>query len=275
MSADQPFTDEMEVHPDQVAGHGTLIKTRGHDGSYRVLKPIANANAESAFYQALIDDPSFVPLLREWIPKCYGTAEYKGTRYLIMEDLCGGYVAPCVFDMKIGVNQHHSGMDEEKIRVAKEKCLNSTSAALGMRMCGMKIYKKNSDKHEFWGREYGQKYTSEQLRIEGLEYFFHDGEQFRLDVAEGVLDSLRRFKEAFSATYGIRLISSSILVTYDAKGSAWTVKMIDFAHTFRSTTQDISYEYVGTEGQDNEYLIGISSFVKFMEQIVNEKKKQN
>jgi len=28
MSADQPFTDEMEVHPDQVAGHGTLIKTR-------------------------------------------------------------------------------------------------------------------------------------------------------------------------------------------------------------------------------------------------------
>ena len=53
------------------------------------------------------------------------------------------------------------------------------------------IYKKNSDKHEFWGREYGQKYTSEQLRIDGLEYFFHDGEQFRLDVAEGVLDSLR------------------------------------------------------------------------------------
>ena len=28
---------------------------RGHDGSYRVLKPIANANAESAFYQTLID----------------------------------------------------------------------------------------------------------------------------------------------------------------------------------------------------------------------------
>ena len=62
-----------------------------------------------------------------------------GTRYLIMEDLCGGYVAPCVFDMKIGVNQHHSGMDEEKIRVAKEKCLSSTSATLGMRMCGMKV----------------------------------------------------------------------------------------------------------------------------------------
>jgi len=56
-----------------------------------------------------------------------------------MEDLCGGYTAPCVFDMKIGVNQHHSGMDEEKIKIAKEKCANSTSATLGMRMCGMKV----------------------------------------------------------------------------------------------------------------------------------------
>jgi len=34
---------------------------------------------------------------------------------------------------------------------------------------------------------------------------------------------IRRLKEALAATYGIRLISSSILVTYDAKGTAWTV----------------------------------------------------
>lgn len=83
-----------------------------------------------------------------------------------------------------------------------------------------------------YDRIYGQNYTAEELKFKGMEYFFHDGERFRFELAVAVLESVKRLRDAILKTTGLRLISSSILITYDSEGTDYFVKLIDFAHAY-------------------------------------------
>lgn len=76
--------------------------------------------------------------------------------YIVLEDLTQGYRRPCVLDIKMGTRQHGVSASPEKATRHTAKCKSTTSYELGLRLCGMQIYRVSDgqymlkDKH--WGR---------------------------------------------------------------------------------------------------------------------------
>jgi hypothetical protein len=58
---------------------------------------------------------------------------------LVLEDLSYGYHRPSILDLKIGTRQHGPGAPAFKIASKTAKCSSTTSATLGLRMCGMQV----------------------------------------------------------------------------------------------------------------------------------------
>lgn len=59
--------------------------------------------------------------------------------YLMMENITSSYRRPCVLDLKMGTRQHGDDASAEKRTKQIAKCAASTSATLGVRLCGMQV----------------------------------------------------------------------------------------------------------------------------------------
>lgn len=134
--------------------------------------------------------------------------------FLMMENITSSYRRPCVLDLKMGTRQHGDDATAEKRSKQIAKCAASTSATLGVRLCGMQVYVPETGacvrRDKYWGRAL----TESGLR-EALRDFFAAGAGLRARVVRQVLRDLDALRRAIAKQTSYRFYSCSLLIVYE------------------------------------------------------------
>uniref|UniRef100_A0A1A8SLP9 Kinase n=1 Tax=Nothobranchius rachovii TaxID=451742 RepID=A0A1A8SLP9_9TELE len=161
-------------------------------------------------------------------------------KFILLENLTWRHSVPCVLDLKMGTRQHGDDASEEKKAMQIRKCQQSTSASIGVRLCGMQVYHSDTTQLMFMNKYHGRKLTLLGFK-EALFQFFHSGRRLRHELLSPVLSRLREMQAALEACESYRFYSSSLLIIYDGASHR--------KHTRRRTQDGLSED---EEEEDDE-----------------------
>ncbi|KAI1708181.1 inositol polyphosphate kinase domain-containing protein [Ditylenchus destructor] len=197
--------------------------------------------------------------------------------FMVLEDVVSFYRRPCVIDLKMGTRQYGDDASAQKRFSQTQKCRQSTSALMGIRLVGLQIYDPVTQQYTYINKFEGRR--MDRLKFyDALLIFFRQAGRSRLTQLIGRLENL---KGVLLVSEGFRFFSSSLLIAYDGDEPAKeerasthshyshpdiSLAMIDFAHsTFQGFMEDKLYT-----GVDEGYLLGMDSLITILKAILDE-----
>ncbi|VDN01877.1 unnamed protein product [Thelazia callipaeda] len=199
----------------------------------------------------------------EWAQRCQARSVeilLKGyALFLLLESTVSCFSHPSVVDLKMGTRQYGDDATDQKRQSQTDKCRESTSAAIGVRLVGMQLYSEETNDYS-----YVNKYAGRQMNpavfTEMLSKFFTYAGKTR---SSELLKKLIVLRKLVADADGYRFFSSSLLIAFDGKkveDPTIDVRMIDFAHsTCPTMMNEVKYS-----GPDDGYLLGLDFLIRLL-----------
>ena len=204
-------------------------------------------------------------------------------RCLLLEDVLSAFSRPCVLDLKIGTRTYRSDASPEKRRRAIAKAKTTTTASMGVRLCGLQVFDRAAHRFLCRNKYFGRGLTDETIAPAIARFFSACPDEHVGTVIGRLTREMKKLADIIGRLHQYRFYSSSLLIVYegDPTGSDApdiVVKMIDFSNCSRATTEEVATSgglgvaepdssSSGASAADAGWLLGMHNFIALLEDL--------